>query len=83
MGQKLSGQVSDSLSTIVVMFPGNLHLWDRIARLSLGAAMFVVGWHEQPDAWAMVLRVFAFYPVVTAFAGWCPAYALLRFRTKR
>jgi len=45
--------------------------------------MFVVGWYEQPAAWAMAVRVFAFYPVVTALVGWCPAYALLRFRTKR
>ncbi len=83
MGQKLAGQASDSLSTVVVMFPSNLHLWDRIARLLLGAVMFAVGWYSGPTAWAMALRVFAFYPVVTGLAGWCPIYALLRFRTKR
>lgn len=82
MGQKLSEGASERTS-LVEMFPGNMHRWDRVARLALGGVMFLVGWYAQPAAWAMAVRIFAFYPVVTAAVGWCPAYALLRFRTKR
>lgn len=65
-----------------MLLPENLHAADRMGRLALGVAMMILGWRES-ETWALVLRVFAFYPLLTGLAGWCPVYALLRFRTRR
>lgn len=69
--------------TDFVMFPANLHALDRIVRLALGVALFIFGWQAESGSWVAMLRVFALYPLITAFAGWCPIYALLRFQTRR
>lgn len=66
-----------------MILPENLHVADRVGRLALGVAMMVMGWQGETETWALVLRVFAFYPLLTGIAGWCPVYALLRFRTRR
>lgn len=66
-----------------MLVPVNLHALDRVGRLALGVAMMVFGWQAEASVFAFVLRLFAFYPLVTALAGWCPIYALLRFHTNK
>ncbi len=73
----------DTYMTSSTILPTNLHPWERIGRMVLGIAMFVIGWLVEASPWGGALRIFAFYPVVTAAAGWCPLYALLRFHTNR
>jgi len=56
--------------------------WDRIARVALGVAMLVLGWGGIVDGTlGTVLKIVGFVPLVTGIAGWCPIYAVLRFRT--
>lgn len=72
-----------SLPAVKMLVPVNLHVLERLARLALGVAMIVVGWNAEASTFAFFLRLFAFYPLVTAAAGWCPVYALLRFHTNK
>jgi hypothetical protein len=56
--------------------------WDRIARVALGVVMLVLGWGGIVDGTlGTVLKIVGFVPLVTGIAGWCPIYAVLRFRT--
>lgn len=65
------------------MISRNLSRWDRAFRIVLGFLMLLVGWQASIDGLTLLLRVFAPYPLITGFIGWCPVYALLRFRTRR
>jgi hypothetical protein len=58
--------------------------WDRAARglagiamISAGVSGFVAG------NWAAAVEAVGAVFVVTAAIGWCPAYSLFRFSTKR
>jgi hypothetical protein len=56
--------------------------WDRIARVALGVVMLVLGWGGIVDGTlGTVLKIVGGVPLVTGIAGWCPIYAVLRFRT--
>ena len=66
-----------------MLFPVNLHALDRLVRMALGILMMVIGWKAEAGGLAFVLRLFAFYPLVTGLVGWDPIYVLLRFRTKK
>lgn len=66
-----------------MLFPVNLHALDRLARMVLGVLMMVIGWNAEAGVVAFVLRLFAFYPLITGLVGWDPIYALLRFRTNK
>ena len=59
----------------------NAGAWDRVLRVALGLLMLVVGWRGD-GSWALALRVFALYPMITGVTGWCPVYALLRTGTR-
>ena len=56
--------------------------WDRVARIALGAVLLYLGWAEViTGGWGTALKIVGFVPLVTGAIGWCPAYALFRFRT--
>lgn len=56
--------------------------WDRIARILLGIVMLFLGWADVvTGTWGTVLEVLGFVPLATGLMGWCPLYALFRFRT--
>jgi hypothetical protein len=56
--------------------------WDRIARVVVGVALFIVGL-AVGGGWGTFLAVFAFVPLLTGLVGWCPLYSLLHIRTNR
>lgn len=57
---------------------------DRIIRVVLGAAMLALGWGGVVTGTAgWVLKILGFVPLLTGLIGWCPAYALLKFRTNK
>jgi hypothetical protein len=56
--------------------------WDRVARVALGVVVLYLGWAEVvTGGWGTALKVIGFIPLVTGIMGWCPLYALFRFRT--
>jgi len=56
--------------------------WDRIARVALGVVILYLGWSGTVDAGlGTVFKFLGFVPLVTGLVGWCPLYAMLRFRT--
>lgn len=56
--------------------------WDRITRVALGIVLLALGWGGVVDGgWGTFLKVIGFVPLLTGLVGWCPAYALFRFRT--
>jgi hypothetical protein len=56
--------------------------WDRIARVIVGVALFVVGL-AVGGGWGTFLAVFAFVPFLTGLVGWCPLYSVFHIRTNR
>ncbi len=58
--------------------------WDRALRLLLGVILLFLGWVEAwPPPWATVSIIFGWVPLITGLVGWCPVYAVFRFRTKK
>jgi len=58
--------------------------WDRIARVVIGAVLIYVGFSGTVGGGlGTFLGVFGFVPLITGLAGWCPLYAIFRFRTNR
>lgn len=56
--------------------------WDRVARVALGIVILYLGWADVVSGgWGTALKVIGFIPLVTGIMGWCPLYALFRFRT--
>ena len=55
--------------------------WDRILRVVLGAVLLYVGFGVIDGGLGIFLGILGFVPLVTGLVGWCPAYALFRFRT--
>lgn len=56
--------------------------WDRIARVALGAVLLYLGWSGAVDGTlGTVFQYLGFVPLATGLAGWCPLYAMFRFRT--
>jgi hypothetical protein len=56
--------------------------WDRIARIVLGAAMLFLGWTGVVGgALGAIFQWLAFIPLITGLVGWCPLYAIFKFRT--
>ena len=68
---------------LTMFFPANLHNLDRLTRLILRLAMMLIGWNAEDGMLAFALRLFAFYPLITALVNWCPLYELLGFSTKK
>lgn len=57
--------------------------WDRIVRIALGVALLALGWGGVVDGTlGTVFKYLGFVPLATGLAGWCPLYAIFRFRTR-
>jgi len=64
----------------------NLSFLDRIIRILIGLLMLWLGWTVQPAElvlWPIALRIFAWFPLITGFLGWCPIYAILGLSTHK
>lgn len=62
----------------------NQALWDRIVRVLLGVAMLYLGWAGVvTGVWDETFKYLGFVPLLTGLVGWCPIYALLKFRTNK
>lgn len=57
--------------------------WDRALRMILGVVLLVVGFAVWGGTGGTILGIVALVPLVTGLIGYCPLYALLRFRTNR
>jgi hypothetical protein len=61
----------------------NEGVWDRVIRLLIGFALVYVAWMTWPGTAAVVYLVIGAIASVTGLAGWCPAYALFGFSTRK
>lgn len=58
--------------------------WDRIARVVLGVVLIALGFSGAVEGGlGTFLGLFGFVPLITGLVGWCPLYAIFRFRTNR
>jgi hypothetical protein len=58
--------------------------WDRIVRIVLGAAMLFLGWTGVVGgALGVIFQWLGFIPLITGLVGWCPLYAVFKFRTTK
>ena len=58
--------------------------WDRTVRVILGAVLLILGWTGAVSGTlGTVFKWLGFVPLLTGLVGWCPAYALFKFRTNR
>ena len=56
--------------------------WDRIARVALGVVLLALGWAGIVEGTlGTIFKFVGFVPLITGLVGWCPIYAVLRFRT--
>lgn len=56
--------------------------WDRIGRVALGIVLLVLGWGGAVGGGVgTVFKFLGFVPLATGLMGWCPIYAIFRFRT--
>ncbi|MDI6697221.1 MAG: DUF2892 domain-containing protein [Anaerolineales bacterium] len=58
--------------------------WDRIIRVILGVFLLYLGWGGVvTGSLGVFFKWIGFLPLVTGLVGFCPLYALLKFRTNR
>jgi hypothetical protein len=58
--------------------------WDRIARVILGVVLLILAFSNiVSGALGTVFIVIGIVALLTGLSGICPAYMLLRFRTKK
>lgn len=56
--------------------------WDRILRVAIGIVLLYIGWAEMvTGGWGTFFKAIGIVPLGTGLMGWCPLYALFRFRT--
>lgn len=56
--------------------------WDRIIRVVIGIALLYLGWGGViGGGLGLFVKYFAFVPLLTGLVGWCPLYAIFRFKT--
>lgn len=64
--------------------PRNLSHRERGIRIALGTILLAACLlHWTDDRLAIGLFLFAWVPVVTGLAGWCPVYQLFGYSTRR
>ncbi len=57
---------------------------DRLIRVLLGIVLLYLGWTGiVGDGWGIFFKYIGFIPLITGLAGWCPLYALFKFRTNK
>ena len=57
--------------------------WDRVLRLLAGIVLGYAAWVMWPGALAIVSLVIATIALVTGLVGWCAAYSLFGFSTRK
>ena len=57
--------------------------WDRVLRLLAGIVLGYAAWVIWPGALAIVSLVIAAIALATGLVGWCAAYALFGFSTRK
>lgn len=56
--------------------------WDRVGRVVLGVVLLALGWGGVVEGTlGTIFQWVGFIPLITGIAGWCPLYAVFRFRT--
>lgn len=56
--------------------------WDRIGRIALGVVLLGLGWTGVVGGGVgTFFKVIGFVPLATGLMGWCPLYAMFRYRT--
>ncbi len=66
------------------MFQINEATWDRIVRVVLGIVLLYLGWGGVvAGGLGVFLKIIGFVPLLTGLIGWCPAYSLFKFQTKK
>ena len=57
---------------------------DRIIRVVMGIILLVLGWGViVPGGLGVFFKWFGLLPLITGLVGFCPAYALFKFRTSK
>ncbi|MEW6178791.1 MAG: DUF2892 domain-containing protein [Chloroflexota bacterium] len=55
---------------------------DRIIRVAAGILLLALGWGGVvTGTLGTIFKFLGFVPLLTGLIGWCPAYALFKFRT--
>jgi fatty acid desaturase len=58
--------------------------WDRIVRVVLGIVLLYLGWMGiVTGGWGTFLKIIGFVPLITGLIGFCPLYAIFKFRTNK
>ena len=58
--------------------------WDRIVRVIFGLGLLAMAWAGVvTGGWAVVVLVVGAVALLTGVVGFCPLYALLKFRTNK
>jgi hypothetical protein len=58
--------------------------WDRILRVLVGVLLLYLGFGGiVTGGLGTALIIIGFIPLITGLVGWCPLYALLKFRTNQ
>jgi len=58
--------------------------WDRILRVVLGIVLLYLGWAGIiTGGWGTFLKIIGLVPLITGLVGFCPLYALFKFRTNK
>jgi hypothetical protein len=62
----------------------NEAVWDRVVRVVAGIVLLYLGWGGVvTGTWGTIFQWLGFLPLLTGIVGFCPAYTLLGFRTKK
>jgi hypothetical protein len=62
----------------------NMAAWERGVRIVAGIVLLALGWAGVvTGTLGLVFKLLGFLPLTTGIIGYCPAYSLLRFSTKR
>ena len=57
---------------------------DRIVRVVLGIVLLALGWGSVvTGGFGVFLKIFGFLPLLTGIVGFCPAYAIFKYRTNK
>ncbi len=64
--------------------PVNEAVWDRAGRVVAGLLLLYLGWGGVvAGTLGAVLKWLGFLPLLTGIIGYCPAYTLFGFKTKK
>lgn len=56
---------------------------DRIVRVIVGLILIAVGFWAMSGVAGTIVGIIGFVPLLTGIVGYCPAYGLLGFSTKK